>query len=100
MLKLKVLKRDGTEKPEEIRESGYIPAVFYGPKEAAQSIKVLYPDFEKAFRSAGESTVVVLELDGEEHETLIHDVSYHPVKGNISHVDFYVINKPRELRGS
>ncbi len=98
MLKLKVLKRDGTEKPEEIRESGYIPAVFYGPKEASQSIKVLYPDFEKAFKSAGESTVVVLELDGEEHETLIHDVSYHPVRGNISHVDFYVIEKGKKVQ--
>lgn len=98
MLKLKVLKRDGTEKPEEIRESGYIPAVFYGPKEGAQSIKILYADFEKAFKSAGESTVVVLELDGEEHETLIHDISYHPVKGNISHVDFYVIEKGKKVQ--
>jgi large subunit ribosomal protein L25 len=98
MLKLKVLKRDALEKPEEIRLAGFIPAVFYGPKEAAQSIKIVYPDFEKAFKEAGESTVVTLEIDGHEHETLIHDVSYHPVRGTISHIDFYVIEKGKKVQ--
>jgi large subunit ribosomal protein L25 len=97
MLKLKVLKREALEKPEEIRLAGFIPAVFYGPKEAAQSIKIIYPDFEKAFKEAGESTVVTLEIDGHEHETLIHDVSYHPVRGTISHIDFYVIEKGKKV---
>lgn len=98
MLKLKVLKRDAIEKPEEVRAAGFIPSVFYGPKEAPQSIKVLYPDFEKAFKEAGESTVVTLEIDGEEHDTLIHDVSFHPVRGNIAHVDFYVIEKGKKVQ--
>lgn len=98
MLKLKVLKREVVEKPEDVRAAGYIPAVFYGPKEAAQSIKILAADFEKAFKEAGESTVVVLEVEGEEHETLIHDVSYHPVRGNIAHVDFYVIEKGKKVQ--
>jgi large subunit ribosomal protein L25 len=98
MLKLKVLKREAIEKPEEVRAAGYIPAVFYGPKEASQSIKILSSDFEKAFKEAGESTVVVLEVDGAQHETLIHDVSYHPVRGNISHVDFYVIEKGKKVQ--
>ncbi len=98
MLKLKVLKREAIEKPEEVRTSGYIPAVFYGPKEASQSIKVLASDFEKAFKEAGESTVVVLEVDGAQHETLIHDVAYHPVRGNIAHVDFYVIEKGKKVQ--
>ena len=98
MLKLKVLKREAIEKPEEVRAAGYIPAVFYGPKEASQSIKILASDFEKAFKEAGESTVVVLEVEGAEHETLIHDVAYHPVRGNISHVDFYVIEKGKKVQ--
>ncbi len=98
MLKLKVLKRDATEVAEDIRAAGSIPAVFYGPKEAAQSIKIVYPDFEKAFKEAGESTVVTLVVDGEEHETLIHDVSYHPVRGTVAHVDFYVIEKGKKVQ--
>ncbi len=98
MLKLKVLKREATEVAEDVRLAGSIPAVFYGPKEPAQSIKVVYPDFEKAFKEAGESTVVTLEIDGEQHDTLIHDVSYHPVRGTISHVDFYVIEKGKKVQ--
>lgn len=98
MLKLKVFKREAAEKPEELRESGYIPAVFYGPKEAAQSIKVLASDFDKVFKEAGESTVVILDVEGTEHETLIHELAYHPVRGNVAHIDFYVIEKGKKVQ--
>jgi large subunit ribosomal protein L25 len=98
MLKLKVLKREATELAEDVRAAGFIPAVFYGPKQEATSIKMNYQEFEKAFKQAGESTVVVLDLDGTEHETLIHDVDYHPVRGNVSHVDFYVVEKGKKVQ--
>lgn len=97
MLKLKVSKREAAEKIEEIRSAGLIPAVFYGPKEAAQSIKIVAADFDKVFREAGESTMVTLDLDGAEHETLIHDVDFHPVKGTPMHVDFYVVEKGKKV---
>jgi len=97
MLKLNVSKREKTEKVDLIRTEGLIPAVFYGPKEVAQSIKILYADFEKALKEAGESTIVTLVVDGEEHETLIHEVDFHPVKGTISHVDFYVVEKGKKV---
>jgi large subunit ribosomal protein L25 len=98
MLKLKVSKREATELAEDVRAAGLIPAVFYGPKQEATSIKMNYQEFEKAFRQAGESTVVILDLDGTEHETLIHEVDYHPVRGNISHVDFYVVEKGKKVQ--
>lgn len=98
MLKLKAVKRDVAEKPEEIRESGAIPAVFYGPKESSQAITVKALEFDKVFKESGESTVVVLDVDGTEHETLIHDVAYHPVRGNVAHVDFYVIEKGKKVQ--
>lgn len=98
MLKLTVSKRDTTKEPEELRNSGIIPAVFYGPKETAQSIQMVYADFEKIFKSAGESTIVNLDLEGKTLETLIHDVSYHPVRGTISHVDFYVVEKGKKVQ--
>jgi large subunit ribosomal protein L25 len=98
MLKLKAVKRDAVEKPEDIRAAGSIPAVFYGPKEASQSITISAVEFDKVFKEAGESTVVVLDVDGAEHETLIHDVAYHPVRGTIAHVDFYVIEKGKKVQ--
>lgn len=98
MLKLKASKRDTAQKPEEIRAAGSIPAVFYGPKEAAQAVTVSYSEFDKVFKEAGESTLVILDVDGTEHETLVHDVDYHPVRGTISHVDFYVIEKGKKVQ--
>ncbi|MEY4440767.1 MAG: hypothetical protein RLY49_393 [Candidatus Parcubacteria bacterium] len=98
MLKLKAVKRDAVEKPEDIRAAGSIPAVFYGPKEASQSITISAVEFDKVFKEAGESTVVVLDVDGAEHETLIHDVAYHPVRGTVAHVDFYVIEKGKKVQ--
>lgn len=98
MLKLTVTKREATEVADDVRAQGLIPAVFYGPKQETTSIKVNYQQFEKALKEAGESTVVVLDIDGTEHETLIHDVDYHPVKGNVSHVDFYVIEKGKKVK--
>jgi ribosomal protein L25 (general stress protein Ctc) len=71
------------------KNSGIIPAVFYGPKESSQSIQIVYADFEKVFKEAGESAVVVLVLEGQELQTLIHDVAYHPVKGTFSHLVFF-----------
>lgn len=98
MLKLKVAKREASEVAEDVRAAGLIPAVVYGPKQEATSVKVNYQEFEKAFKEAGESTVVILDLDGAEHETLIHDVDFHPVRGNVAHVDFYAIEKGKKVQ--
>jgi large subunit ribosomal protein L25 len=98
MLKLKVSKREANEVAEEVRAAGLIPAVFYGPKQEATSIKMNYQEFEKALKEAGESTIVILDLDGTEHETLIHDVDYHPVRGTVSHADFYVVEKGKKVQ--
>ena len=54
-------------------------------------------EFEKIFRAAGESSVLVLEGAGEAKEVLIHDISYDAVKGGIEHVDFYAIEKGKEV---
>ncbi len=52
-----------TEKGKQVkklRESGRIPAVVYGPKEESLAISMEARDFEKAFKEAGESSVLVL----------------------------------------
>ena len=98
MLKLKATKRDLALKPDDIRAEGKIPAVFYGPKQESQAITIIYSEFEKTFKEAGESSVVILDVDGTEYETLIHDVSVHSVKGQVLHVDFYVIEKGKKVQ--
>ncbi|MEX0913283.1 MAG: 50S ribosomal protein L25 [Candidatus Paceibacterota bacterium] len=80
-----------------LRESGRVPAVVYGPKEEATSISIEERDFEKAYKEAGESSVLVLSGLGEDKEVLIHDVSFDAMKGKVSHVDFYIIKKGQDV---
>jgi large subunit ribosomal protein L25 len=98
MISLSIEKRDAATKLETIRKAGKIPAVYYGPKEASTSIAISAVEFKKAFKKAGESTVVVLkDASGDEHESLIHDLDVHPLTGEIRHADFYVFEKGKKL---
>ncbi len=98
MITLSAEKRDMNQSPEALRKAGKLPAVFYGPKEKSTPVTVSAVEFIKVFKKAGESTVVVLKEGNDEHETLIHDVDFHPLTGTPRHVDFYVIEKGKKVK--
>ncbi len=95
---LKVEKRDKKTDLNALRKAGRIPAVFYGKKEPSTAISVTYLDFAKVYKSAGESTVVILKGDGIEVESIIHDMDLHPVTGKPLHADFYVFEKSKKIK--
>ena len=78
--------------------AGDIPGVVYGPKQESLPLSMDRRTFEKLFRDAGESTIINLEgVSDEVIEVLIHDVTFDPVKGDVQHVDFYAIERGKEL---
>ena len=91
--KLEVTKREGGNG----RSQGNIPGVVYGPKQEPISIVLDKAVFGKLLQSAGESTIINLEGLGEEIEVLIHDVAFNAEKGGVEHVDFYAIERGKEL---
>lgn len=97
MLTIEVKPREMKESPEALRKRGAVPAVFYGPKEGATAVAINSLKFERIWREAGETTVVVLKGVGEEKEALIHDVQFHPVTSSILHADFYVLEKGKKI---
>ncbi|MBI2121025.1 MAG: 50S ribosomal protein L25 [Parcubacteria group bacterium] len=97
MLKLTVQERDAKASPKSFLKKGLLPAVFYGPKEKSQAIAMDKIAFVKAWREAGESTVIVLETPKGEIEALVREVSCEPVKGEPVHVDFYVPEKGKKV---
>ena len=97
MITLEVLKRDSSESPETLRKKGIVPAVFYGPKEDTTPIAIDSLKLERLWREAGETTIVRVTGVGEEKDTLIHDVQFHPVTGKLQHADFYVIEKGKKV---
>jgi large subunit ribosomal protein L25 len=101
MLSLNIENRDAKVKSEALRKNGKIPAVFYGPKEASTPVVVSTVEFKKAWKKAGESSVIILkDVSGNEHESLIHEVDVHPLTGEPRHADFYVIEKGKKVEVS
>ena len=72
-----------------LRLAGQVPAVLYGPKTKSQMIVIQEKEFERAYRQAGESTLLSLEVGDKKIPVLIHDIQRDPLQGSITHVDFY-----------
>jgi large subunit ribosomal protein L25 len=94
-MKLTIEKR--TQEASKTRTSGKIPAVFYGPKAVSTPITINESDFMKAWKVAGESTVITLTGVDEDHDALIHDITKDPVTEKVTHVDFYIIEKGKKV---
>lgn len=80
------------------RAAGFLPAVVYGEGVASRAIAVPQKEFEKAYQSAGESTLVALDVAGTVYNVLIHDTARHPVTGHLLHADFYAVRMDKSLR--
>lgn len=97
MLTLDIAKREKIGKASKRREKGSMPAVFYGRKEKSTPVSLSQHVFEKVWKVAGESSVILLKGVGEDKEALIHEVDFHPVSGDPRHVDFYIIEKGKKV---
>jgi large subunit ribosomal protein L25 len=86
-----------TGSPDDVRSAGMVPAVLYGPKEASMPVSIQAKEFDRVFKSAGETTIIMLKGVGEDKETLIKDVQFHPVTDVPLHADFYVIEKGKKV---
>lgn len=74
-----------------------MPAVFYGKKQASTPIAVSHKGFLKAWKEAGESTVIELKGDGLELEALVQDIDVDPITDLPRHADFYVFEKGQKM---
>lgn len=86
-----------TTSSKKLRASGKLPAVVYGPKQPATAIELDAREFEKAFKTAGESTILTLAGLSAPIDVLVHDIAFDPAKGGAMHVDFYAIEAGKDL---
>lgn len=100
MITLDAEKREKSQNLDSLRKEGKMPAVFYGKKTASTPISLLQKDFIKAWRTAGESSVVTIKTAKESVDTLIHTVDLDPVTDIPRHADFYVFEKGKKIEVS
>lgn len=94
---LSVTTRDEAQTLNALRATGLVPAVVYGPKQTPLSITLSEKDFDKIRKEAGESTIVELKGLKDTVEVLIKDVEFNPVKQQVLHVDFYAIERGKDI---
>jgi len=97
-IQLKSTTRTQVGDSEKLRKSGQIPGVLYGHGIDNVHLSLNQGEFEKAFRKAGESTIIeVTTEDGKLHNVLIHDVQRHYLTSQPIHVDFYEVKMTEKL---
>jgi large subunit ribosomal protein L25 len=71
--------RGKDEKLRILRSEKIIPAVVYGKTQEPISIKIPNSDLLRAYRKAGESTIINLKVGKKDIEVLIHQIQRNPI---------------------
>lgn len=92
--------RNGRGKGEarRLRRAGRVPAVAYGTDLDAAPVSVDSLELYHALHTgAGLNALISLEVDGASHLTLARELQRHPVRRDIQHVDFVVVDRTRKV---
>jgi large subunit ribosomal protein L25 len=84
----------GSRSSGRLRGEGRVPAVVYGHGITPLSISVDRKDLRHALHTdAGHNAVINLEVGSDKHLTIVKDMQRHPVRNEVVHVDFLVVNR-------
>ena len=90
-LKAEVRKISG-RKVKNLRKDGILPGNISGKKIKSEAVQVVFKDFDKVYKEAGETGLVTLEIGKEEKPVLIHNLQVNPVSDVPVHVDFLQVD--------
>ena len=86
------------KKVKQLRRDGELPAVVYGHNIDPISISMDYREASKLLDAINPSALVVLDIEGEKHYTLVRDKQRNPVRRTIIHVDFQAVSLTETVR--
>jgi large subunit ribosomal protein L25 len=95
--------RSGKGVARKLRAAQKIPAVVYGQAESPQPLEIDYMHFHKLHHALhGENALINLKIDGKiaDKKSLIRDIQYDPILGDILHIDFQRISMDEKIRVS
>ncbi|HDQ39853.1 MAG TPA: 50S ribosomal protein L25/general stress protein Ctc [Desulfonatronum sp.] len=100
-LNVDVRSEKGSGNSRRLRKKSLVPGVYYNAKGENIPFSVESTPLQKLYAKAGHSQVFQLEIreqdQSREQPAIIRDVQFHPVKGIISHVDFYGVDLARKI---
>lgn len=80
-----------------LRAERKVPAIFYGFETQPTTIQVDENALERVYKTAGESTVFKLELNGKEFDVLLQDIQRDAITGFAIHADFRRIDMTKKV---
>ena len=100
-LKATVRKTTGNSPARQLRRSGYMPAVLYGPQTEPVLLSVNIKELEQILKKGNIGSLILnLVIQNGEKITkpaMIKEFQSHPVSGSFLHVDFYEIDMQRKI---
>ena len=90
----------GKNEAKRMRVTGRIPAVVYGAFKDPVSVSVNPKDILKVLHSrTGHNSIFDVQIEGgEKTPVIVAEEQYHPIKGNLLHIDLKRIDLTRKLR--
>ena len=85
------------KKVKNLRIEGELPAIVYGHNIESIPISLDYRVASKTLDEISPSSLVVLDIEGEKHYTLVRDKQRNPVRRTIIHVDFQAVSLTETL---
>lgn len=88
----------GSSASRRLRAADRIPGVLYGHGMEPVTLSVARRDLRIALSGpAGQNTILSLNVGGTSYNAIVKELQRHPVRRNVSHVDFVQINLSEEI---
>ncbi len=87
------------KKVKQLRRAGIIPVHLYGPGVESQSLQCEQREILRALARSGGTTPIVVTVQGQSGErlTFAREIQWHPVRGDILHVDFMAVRATQQI---
>lgn len=85
------------KKVEALRKEGFVPAELYGQGQENVHLSVPAKDFSALYKTAGESTLIDVVVDGKKFPSLIQEVEIDSISQKIAHIDFRVVSLTEKI---
>ena len=86
--------KKGSPESRRLRAAGKVPAVLYGHGIEPQSLVVDGRELRGALNGeAGLNALLSLEVDSSRHLAMARQLQRHPLRGNVTHVDFVIVRR-------
>lgn len=98
VLKSEVGRPKGTAASRRLRAGGKIPGVVYGSDIESVRVAVDWRELRTALTTdKGLNAVINLDVDGARHLTIVKELQRHPVRRDVLHVDFLVVERDKPV---